>query len=79
MKITEAVDSKIKKLCKERGYTVYAFSQKSGIPESTINSIKGHKDCTLLTILTICSAFDMSLAEFFDDELFDAGIIELPN
>lgn len=63
-----AVNKRILELCKERGYTIYRLSALSGIPTSTITSIlKRNNAPTLPTLQKICSALDLTLAQFFSE------------
>ena len=73
MKLNEAVSKRIVELCKERGYTQYALSMKSGVPQSTLSTII---NCTfgsmkLRIIYEICEGLEISISEFFDSPLFE--------
>ncbi len=73
MTTREAVVQRIIELCDERGITINAIANISAIPPSTIkNIIYGvSKNPGVVTIKMICDGFDISLAEFFDSELFN--------
>ncbi len=51
-----------------RNWTEYQMAQKSGIPQSTISSWYRKKMLPTLTSLEkICSAFDMTMAQFLSE------------
>lgn len=72
MTIVDAVALRLLALCRERGITPNKLSTISGITQSTINNIinTGSKNPTISTIKKVCDGLDITLAEFFDDELF---------
>lgn len=54
-----------------RNWTEYQLAVRSGLPQSTISSWYRKKMLPSLTSLEkICSAFDMSMAQFLADESF---------
>ncbi len=73
MKLTEAVARRIENLLKERGLTQYGLSKLGGVPRQTINIVvKGqHSQVALDTVYQIAASFGITLAEFFDDPIFD--------
>ena len=72
MKISQAVSKKLIKICKERDLSINRLAMVSCLTQSTVeNIIAGNsKNPKLLTIVRICDGLDLSLAEFFDDDLF---------
>lgn len=72
MTIVDAIALRILVLCNERGITPNKLSTISGMTQSTINNIinTGSKNPTVSTIKKICDGLDITLSEFFDDELF---------
>ncbi|MGE4214170.1 MAG: helix-turn-helix domain-containing protein [Anaerotignaceae bacterium] len=60
--------NKIKRLMKEHDFSEYQLAKLSGVPQTTINSLfrKGNLP-TIPTLENICSAFGISLAQFFAD------------
>ena len=72
MTLREAIAQRILTLCRERGITANKLSTISGMTQSTINNIinTGSNNPTVSTIKKICDGLDISLAEFFDNELF---------
>ncbi len=72
MKTREAVAKRILNLCEERNITVNGLATLSAVPPSTVkNIIYGvSKNPGIVTIKMICDGFDISLDEFFADEIF---------
>lgn len=68
----EAVALRILMLCEQREITPNKLSIISGMTQSTINNIinTGSKNPTVSTVKKICDGLDITLAEFFDDDLF---------
>ena len=67
----EAVAKRIIALCEQNNITVNKLCTISGITQSTINNIinTGSNNPTVSTIKKICDGLDISLAEFFDDDI----------
>ena len=72
MKIREAVAKRITDLCNERNITVNALANLAAVPPSTIkNIIYGvSKNPGIATIKMLCDGLDITLIEFFDNEIF---------
>ena len=72
MKTREAVAQRIINLCKERNLTVNGLATISADPPSTVkNIIYGvSKNPGVVTIKMLCDGLEISLEEFFCDELF---------
>lgn len=72
MDLSDAIRVKIYNLLKENNVNVWYVCKKSGIPCSTITTFLNGKTKLLKidNILHICEAFDISLGEFFSDEVF---------
>ncbi len=77
MLLEDAVALRIEQLCIERKMTKYALSEKSGVPQTTLTSIKKKRSTSvkLKTLYAICEGFEMSLKEFFDSPLFDRNTV----
>lgn len=73
MKVTEALTQRILNLCKERNITPNKLGNISGIEPSTITSIfyGKSKNPGIVTIKSICDGLDITLTEFFSDEIFN--------
>ena len=72
MKLSVAVGQRIEKLLREHNMTQYQLSKNGGIPRSTISvTVSGkHNTVKLDTIYQICATLNITLEEFFKDELF---------
>lgn len=73
MKLEDAVILRIEQLCIERNMTKYDLFKASGVPQSTLTSIKKKrsKSAKIATIYALCEGFNISLADFFSSPLFD--------
>ncbi|MCL2495462.1 MAG: helix-turn-helix transcriptional regulator [Oscillospiraceae bacterium] len=73
MNITTAVKERILALCLEKNITINRLGTICGITQSTLKNItSGRNGITLITLKKICDGLDLSLVEFFSDELFYA-------
>ena len=72
MKAREAVAKRITDLCSERGITVNGLANLAAVPPSTIKNILYgvSKNPGVATIKMLCDGLDITLIEFFDDEIF---------
>ena len=73
MTLTEAIGIRIKKLLEERGWTQYQLEKRGGVSRSTVNLIvNGHvRSAKLETIYQIAATLGISMAEFFNDPIFE--------
>ncbi|MBR6562351.1 MAG: helix-turn-helix transcriptional regulator [Clostridia bacterium] len=73
MRLNEAIATRIRELCREKGLTQYALSMKSGVPQSTLSTIMScaFPSMKLRIIYEICEGLEMSIKDFFDSPLFD--------
>ena len=73
MTICEAIAQRILILCDERGITPNKLSTISGMTQSTINNIlnTGSNNPTVSTVKKICDGLEITLSEFFDDDVFN--------
>ena len=79
MTINKAIALRIVNLMNQYKMSQYELSKKSTIEQSTISHIL-NEDTKLIriqTILKISMAFDMSITDFFNNELFDKTKIEI--
>ncbi len=72
MKTTEAITKRILNLCDQKGITPNKLGTISGVEPSTITSIfyGKSKNPGIMTIKSMCDGLDISLYDFFDDEMF---------
>ncbi len=73
MQLSDAVISRIEELKKEYGWSQYKLSEASGVPQTTLISIKRKrsKDVGISNILKICNGFGITLIDFFNSPLFE--------
>ena len=72
MKLEQAITKRILNLCDQKGITPNKLGTVSGIEPSTITSIfyGKSKNPGIMTIKSMCDGLDISLYDFFDDEMF---------
>lgn len=72
MDVHHAVTERVRSLCAERGWTTNELIRRSNVNQSTISEIMSgrSKYPRIITLKKIAHGFDMTLSEFFDDELF---------
>ena len=78
MKTTEAITQRILELCKLNNITPNKLGTISGVEPSTITSIfyGKSKNPGIVTLKNICDGFDITLAEFFDSDLFKSNDLD---
>lgn len=75
MRLVDAVYARILDLVKERNITVNALADISGVPRSTIATMKRSSTVKLSTIYGVCAGLNISLEEFFKSPRFDKDLI----
>ena len=72
MGIKETVVLRIKNLCAEKDISINALATNSGITPSTVYSSlnPSRKDIGVVLLKKLCDGFDITIDEFFDDEIF---------
>ena len=78
MKLQKAVALRITNLLIKHNMTRYALCKKITMPEQTLKNIidERNKDIKLNTITKIAYGFDLSIEEFFADNLFDKNTLD---
>ncbi len=73
MNTKEAVAKRILNLCDERNIAVNALASVSGISPSTIYSMLNEKSKNpgVVSLKKICDGLEISIRDFFNDDLFD--------
>lgn len=73
MRIKQAVAQRIINLCKERNIAVNALGNISGVNPSTIYSMLNSKSQNpgVVSIQKICDGLEISIREFFNDDIFN--------
>ncbi len=79
MTVNDAVAKRIAKLLAQKKMTQYKLEQKSGIVHGSMQCIMNgrNKTVTLTTIIMLAKGFDMTPAEFIDDELFSESNFDI--
>ena len=72
MLIKDAVVIRLENICKERNIRYNELANLSGITPSTVYSLmsKSRRDLSVITLKKLCDGLDMTITEFFDDDLF---------
>ncbi len=72
MKLEEAITKRIYALCEKHGISPNKLASLSGMPAGSLKSIfyEKNKNPGTRTILDLCEAIDITLFDFFNDDLF---------
>lgn len=70
--IKKAIVLRIQNICKERNIKFNDLAVRSGVTPSTVYSMMNpeRKDLSVTTLKKICDGLDISLPDFFDDDIF---------
>ncbi len=73
MQIKEAVVIRIDNLCKEKNIKYNALANLAGITPSSVYSLMdgSRNDAGIIILKKICDAFEITIGEFFSDEVFN--------
>ena len=73
MNTKNAVAERIIKLCNQKNSAIHALANIAGISPSTLYSVLNEKSQNpgIVTIKKLCDGLEISLREFFDDDIFD--------
>ena len=73
MNTKNAVANRIIDLCNQKNIAINALANISGISPSTLYSVLNEKSQNpgIVTIKKLCDGLEISLREFFDDDIFD--------
>ncbi|GLO68371.1 MULTISPECIES: helix-turn-helix domain-containing protein [Oceanobacillus] len=76
--IQKALQIRITELCKQRSISILKLAELSKVNQSTINEfMQGRtKYPSVNTIKKISDGFEMSLSEFFNDDVFNKVVTE---
>ena len=79
MNLQKAVAMRMSKLLLERNMTQYSVSVKSGLTKQAISNIINEKYSSLKfeTVIKIADAFDMTVQEFLNDNIFDRENLDI--
>lgn len=72
MQIKEAIVKRINNICLERGIKYNELATRSGVTPSTVYSMldPSRRDLSVITLKKLCDGLDMTITEFFDDDIF---------
>lgn len=71
MNVEDYIPMRLEELFKKYNMSRYRISQKSGITTTAITKILSKESIpTIITLERICSAFGITLAQFFDDDRY---------
>lgn len=72
MNIKKGVVVRIQSICAERKMTINALANMSGITPSSLYSMidSDRNDIGIVLIKKICDGLEISMSEFFDDDIF---------
>ena len=70
--IKDAIVLRIKELCSQKGIKYNTLATNSGVTPSTVYSLldERRKDIGVIVLKKLCDGLDISIAEFFDTEIF---------
>ncbi len=73
MSVKNAVVARFTQLCQKRGIRINELANRSGVTPSTAYSMfdESRHDVSIVTIKKFCDGLDISLKEFFDDDIFN--------
>lgn len=72
MLIKDAVVLRLQNICKERNIKYNELATRSGVTPSTVYSLMDEKrrDLSVITVKKLCDGLDMTITDFFDDNIF---------
>ena len=72
MQIKEAIVHRMQSICKERNIKYNELATRSGVTPSTVYSMMdaSRKDLSVITLKKLCDGLDMTITDFFDDDIF---------
>ena len=73
MHLNKLIALRVISLLHERKWTRHTLARRAAIPCSTLYHLLGQKSKSIqsATLMNICRGFDMTLFEFFHDDLFE--------
>lgn len=72
MLIKDAVVLRLQTICKERNIKYNELATRSGVTPSTVYSLMNtnRRDLSVITLKKLCDGLDMTITDFFDDDIF---------
>lgn len=71
MLIKDAITLRFKNICTEKNIKYNELAVRSGITPSTVYSMMDdrRRDLSVITLKKLCDGLDMTITEFFDDDI----------
>ena len=72
MGIKKAIVKRLQMICAERNIRYNTLATLSGVTPSTVYSLlnESRKDIGVVVLKKLCDGLDMTITEFFDDDIF---------
>lgn len=72
LQIKEAVVLRMKNICTDMNITYNELAVRAGLTPSTVYSMMDsrRKDLSVITLKKLCDGLDMTITEFFNDDIF---------
>lgn len=72
MLIKDAITLRFKNICTEKNIKYNELAVRSGVTPSTVYSMMDNRrrDLSVITLKKLCDGLDMTITEFFDDDIF---------
>ncbi len=72
MQIKEAIVLRMKSICRDMNITYNELAVRAGVTPSTVYSMMDsrRKDLSVITLKKLCDGLDMTITEFFNDDIF---------
>lgn len=72
MLIKEAIVLRMKNICSDMNITYNELANRAGVTPSTVYSMMDsrRKDLSVITLKKLCDGLDMTITEFFNDDIF---------
>ncbi len=79
MKISTAVALRISNILRERNMSQYRLEKTIDMPHNTMKTLmhERNESVNLKTVMQIIRGLDMTVAQFFDDPLFESSELEI--
>ncbi|MCH5148797.1 MAG: helix-turn-helix transcriptional regulator [Clostridiales bacterium] len=79
MKLSTAVALRISNILRERNMSQYRLEKNIAMPHNTMKSLMGERNnsVNLKTVMQIVKGLDMTVAEFFNDPIFENPDLEI--
>ncbi len=72
MLIKDAITLRFKNICTEKNIKYNELAVRSGVTPSTVYSMMDdrRRELSVITLKKLCDGLDMTITEFFDDDIF---------